>query len=223
MYKETILKKAVVVAGVILSMSGTLLAGGTKMVNPVDAKVVPIPEVISPIPLYVGVGLVASFIKRDPCPCDPNGSDLKDLRYGTFIRGGYDFNNYFGIEGRAFKTLGSDTFSEVTHYGLYAKPQYHLIDALNIYGLIGYGKTIVDYTNGIQSSHNTKNAFSYGVGIEYDLSKDEILGEFARGFDGQGDQEKGWGLWIDMQHLLSNSGSMNTNSNIVAGGITYDF
>jgi OOP family OmpA-OmpF porin len=166
MHKETILKKAVVVAGVIVSMSGTLLAGGTKMVSPVDAKVAPVAEVISPIALYVGVGLVASSTKRDPCPCDPDSSDLKDLRYGTFIRGGYDFNNYFGIEGRAFKTLGSDTFSKVTHYGLYAKPQYHLTDALNIYGLIGYGRTIVDYTNGIQSSHNTKNAFSYGAGIE---------------------------------------------------------
>ena len=223
MYKKNSRKKMGFTVIAFLSLTGTLLAGGGKAVVPAEAVVAPIPEVVSPIPLYVGLGVIASFIKRDPCPCDPNGEDLKDLRYGGIIRGGYDFNPYLGIEARALKTFESNAFSKVTHYGLYAKPQYHISDAVNIYALLGYGRTTVDYTNGILSSHNPKNGFSYGVGMEYDFSKSDPQGSYARVFDEQGDQEKGWGLWVDVMHLLSDAGPMHTNSNLVTAGITYDF
>ena len=82
---------------------------------------------------------------------------------------------------------------------------------------------MIDYNNGVRNSSLKQNGFAYGAGMEYDLSADESLGEYARGFDGQGDQEKGWGLWIDFQHLLSNEGMTHTDSNIVTTGITYDF
>ena len=200
-------------------MTGTLFGGGY-IAPPI---VVPEPKapVISPIPFYIGLGAIASFINRDPCLC--GGDDISDHRYGGIIRAGYDYNNYIGLEARALKTFGNNTFSEVTHYGLYAKPQYHINDAINVYGLIGYGRTTVDYTNGLRSSTLEKDGFSYGIGMEYDLSSDENLGEYDRPFDGQGDQEKGWGLWVDFQHLLSGEGMTHTDLNIVTVGITYDF
>jgi OOP family OmpA-OmpF porin len=215
------MKKMIMKLLALSVLSTVLYAGGGKAVAPAEAVVAPIPEVVSPIPWYVGLGVMASFINRDPCPC--GGGDLSDRRYGGIIRAGYDFNNYFGIEARALKTLESKAFSKVTHYGLYAKPQYHIVDQANIYALLGYGRTIVDYTNGIISSHNPKNGFSYGVGLEYDFGKDKSEGTYDRAFDGQGDQEEGWGMWIDAQHLLFNAGSMHTDSNIITAGITYDF
>ena len=215
--KRTLLSVATMVA-----LTGTSYAGG-KAVAPVEAEVAPIPAVINPIPLYVGVGAIAAFIKRDPCPCAPNAPDIKDHRYGGIIRAGWDFNPYIGIEARALKTFGSDVFSKTEHYGLYLKPQYHVADKINVYALAGYGRTTIDYTNGVRSSTLKKNGFSYGIGMEYDLSSDESLGEYARAFDGQGDQEKGWGLWVDFQHLLTNEGLTHTDSNIVTVGITYDF
>ena len=215
------MKKTLMTVTALLGLTGIVYAGGGKAVAPAEAVVAPIPETVSPIPLYVGLGLLVSLIDRDPCPC--GGGDLSDRRYGGILRVGYDFNNYFGIEARGLKTFGSRVFSKVKHYGLYLKPQYHVTEQSNVYGLLGYGKTTVDYTNGILSSHNPKNGIAYGVGFEYDFGKDESEGVYGRAFDGQGDQEKGWGMWVDAQHLLSNAGPMHTDSNIITAGITYDF
>ena len=194
---------------------------GSKQVIPVEAEVVPIPTVINPIPLYIGIGLVAAGLSRD-CPC-ADDSRLKDMTYGSVIRAGWDFNEYFGIEARGLKANMEKDFSKTTHYGLYLKPQYHVSDAVNIYGLLGYGKTTVDYASGSKNSKLSSSGLSYGAGLEYDFSSDESLGQYARGFDGQGDQEKGWGMWVDFQHLLYNEGVFDTNSNIMTAGITYDF
>jgi len=205
----------------IISLTGTLYAGG-KYVAPVEAPVEPIPPVINPIPVYIGIGLVVAGLSRD-CPC-ADGSRLKDMTYGGIIRVGWDFNDYIGIEARALKASLEDDFSKTTHYGLFLKPQYHVADQINIYGLLGYGRTTVDYNNHQgRSSKLSKNGLSYGAGLEYDLSEDKSEGEYARTFDGQGDQEKGWGIWVDYQHLLNGEGKFDTDSNIATAGVTYDF
>jgi OOP family OmpA-OmpF porin len=217
-------KKIMLSLTTVAVMSTQSMAGG-KILAPAVTPVVPIvvPTQINPLPIYIGIGAIAAFISRDACPCADDRSDIDDHRYGAVLRLGWDYNQYVGIEARALKTFGNDTFSATEHYGLYLKPQYHVADQVNVYGLLGYGKTIVDYDNGIKSSHNTSNGFSYGVGMEYDLGADMGEGNYARAFDGQGDQEKGWGLWLDFQHLLSDEGPMHTNNNIVTGGVTYDF
>ncbi len=214
------MKQILTVYMVVATLVSYTHAGG-KVVAPIEAPVTPIPPVVNPIPLYVGIGALASLINRDGCICSPDA--MKDRRFGGVARIGYDFNNYFGLEARGLKTFGNDMFSDITHYGLYLKPQYHFIDQMNIYGLIGYGKTTVDYTNGIQSSTTKANGLAYGVGFEYDFGSDDTDGEYDRGFDGQGDQEQGWGFWVDAQRLLNKEGTFNTNSDVVTAGITYDF
>jgi len=195
---------------------------GSKNVAPIEAEVVPVPAVINPIPLYLGIGLIAAGLSRD-CPCSGD-TRLKDMTYGGILRAGWDFNNYVGVEARALKGTLEDDFSKTTHYGLYLKPQYHVSDAVNIYGLLGYGRTTVDYNNhNGRSSTLSSNGFSYGGGLEYDLSDDTSLEQYTRDFDGQGDQEKGWGLWADYQHLLNDEGKFNTDSNIFSAGVTFDF
>ena len=203
-----------------IALTCTSYAGGD-LEAAVPAVVPIVPATINPVPIYIGLGLVAVAIDRDPCVC--GDTETKDLRYGNLLRLGWDYNNYVGIETRVLKTYGSDVFSKTEHYGLYLKPQYHVSEQMNIYALLGYGKTKVDYTNGIRSSTTDENAFSYGLGFEYDFGKDESLGTYSRPFDGQGDQEKGWGMWVDMQHLLNNGGAVHTTSNIMTAGITYDF
>jgi OOP family OmpA-OmpF porin len=223
-YKMRYIRNTLLTLTVAAAVSTQSMAGG-KLIAPVDAPVIPIvvPTTFNPLPIYIGIGAIAAFISRDACPCADEGSEIEDHRYGGVVRAGWDFNQYVGIEARALKTFGSDTFSTTEHYGLYLKPQYHVADQVNVYGLLGYGRTTVDYDNGIKSSHNPSNGFSYGAGFEYDLSQDTSEGNYARVFDGQGDQEKGWGLWLDFQHLLNNEGPMHTDNNIITGGITYDF
>lgn len=208
----------------LTTVTTTLYAGG-KNVFVAETVVVPIPEKISPIPLYIGLGLVSTLAQRDPCPCDKDGNGLKDRQYGGAVRAGYDFNNYFGIEARAIQTIGENVYSKVRHYGLYLKPQYHIFDQANLYLLLGYGQTIVDYTNGKISSRNIENGISYGGGIEYDLTGDDKDGfyDVDRPFDGQGDQEKGLGLWIDYQDMLRKAGKYNTDLDVITAGLTYDF
>jgi OOP family OmpA-OmpF porin len=208
----------------LVTVAGTQSIAGGKLIAPANADVAPIVvPMIDPIPFYIGVGAIAAFINRDPCACTGTGPDIQDHRYGGIVRAGWDYNQFFGIEARALRTFGSDTFSTTEHYGVFLKPQYHVADQMNVYGLLGYGRTTVDYDNGIISSHNPSNGFSYGAGIEYDLSSDISRGSYIRGFDGQGNQEEGWGLWLDFQYLLNNEGPMHTDNNIVTGGITYDF
>ena len=216
------MKKIITLFAIIITLTVSSFAGG-KAVSPAQSEVAPIPEIITPIPLYIGLGVIGSFIDRDPCPCKPHGKDLKDTEYGMVARVGFDYNQYIGIEGRYLKTFGTNVFSKVEHYGVYLKPQYHISDKTNVYGLLGYGKTNIYYTNGILNCIVKKKSFSYGLGFEYDLSSDKSEGEYRRKFDGEGNQEKGWGLWVDFQHLLNNEHKYHSNSNILSIGITYDF
>jgi OOP family OmpA-OmpF porin len=215
------MKKTFITLTTILALTISSYAG-SKNVAPIEAEVLPVPAVINPIPLYLGIGLIAAGLSRD-CPC-ADDTRLKDMTYGGILRAGWDINDYVGVEARALKGAIEDDFSKTTHYGLYLKPQYHVSDAVNIYGLLGYGRTTVDYDNHSgRSSTLSANGFSYGAGFEYDLSDDTKLEQYARSFDGQGDQEKGWGLWADYQHLLNDEGTFNTDSNIFSAGLTYDF
>ena len=208
-------------------------AGDFKAVVPAQTEVKPIVvPTINPMPLYIGLGAIAASLNRDPRPCTPNGPDLDDHRYGIVTRIGWDFNNYVGIEGRYLKTFGSDVFSETEHYGLFLKPLYHISDQSNVYALLGYGKTKVKYDNGVKDYNSDKtycfvdeNQFSYGIGFEYDFGSDKPNKDYIydRGFDGQGDQEQDWGLWVDFQHLLNNAAVTHTDVNVITAGITYDF
>jgi len=214
------MKKIILSTITVMMLTINANAGG-KFVAPAIVPVVPIPEIIDPLPLYIGLGLVAVNLDRDTCLC--GGAESKDLRYGSVLRVGWDFNNYIGVEGRALKTFGNDVFSISEHYGLYVKPQYHVTEQMNVYALLGYGKTTIDYTNGVRSSITEEDGFSYGLGFEYDFTSDDSLGRYNRAFDGQGDQETSWGMWIDIQHLLKDEGSVHTTANILTIGITYDF
>ena len=173
----------------ITALTVSAYAGGKK-ISPVEAEVVPIPAVINPIPLYLGIGLVAAAVSKD-CPC-AGDERQKDMTYGAIIRAGWDINQYVGVEARYAKAMLEKDFSTTTHYGLFLKPQYHIANQMNVYGLLGYGKTIVEGC-GLNNGELSQSGLSYGIGFEYDFSDDDSLGQYGRVFDGQGDQEKGWG------------------------------
>jgi OOP family OmpA-OmpF porin len=205
--------------------TGSLFGGGD------IAPVIPIEEV-DPNPLYVGVGALWVNVTRD-CACldllgNPRtGTRLEDYTWGGIVRLGYDYNQYFGIEARGIKaTNDSDTF-DVTHYGLFLKPMMPIGEQFNIYGLIGYGHTKIETTCGTLRETYSENGMHYGIGLEYDLSDRESDreegGVYDRPFDGHGDQEKGWGLFVDYQNLLHDSGPIKYRANVVSFGITYDF
>ena len=190
------------------------------------APVVPIEE-IDPNPFYVGAGLVWAGVSRD-CFCPPDETTrLKDSTWGGIIRAGYDYNQYVGIEVRALQSsIESDWVDKTTHYGIFVKPMMPIDEQMNIYGLLGYGHTEVETDCPFLKDTFTHDGFSYGIGLEYDLSdrdSDKEEGAYDRPIDRHGEQEKGWGLFIDYQNLMHNEGPDNIKTNIISFGITYDF
>lgn len=221
---------SIITLGTLLT-TGSLYAG--KSIVAADDIVVAIPAEINPLPFYIGAGLLWANTSRD-CVCHYidtglprlGGSRLEDDTWGGIIRAGYEYNQYIGIEGRALKASINGDFSETTHYGIFLKPMIPAGEQVNVYGLLGYGWT--DIKGNCSFLHETYNydGFSYGIGIEYDFSDldtDREEGEYSRPFDGQANQEKGWGLWLDYQNLMNDQGENNYDSDIVTFGVTYDF
>jgi OOP family OmpA-OmpF porin len=196
------MKNKLVILSIVAAISVSSYAGG-KYVEPEDAPVEVIPAVINPSSFYVGLGVVTAGLSRD-CPC-ANADRLKDMTYGGLVRVGWDYNQYIGIEGRYLNASLEDDFSQTTHYGIYLKPQYPVTESINVYGLLGYGKTTVDYDNHQgRSSTLDETGFSYGVGLEYALGTQ-------------------LSLWLDYQHLLNDEGKFKTDSNVFSLGVRYDF
>jgi len=215
------MNKILLSTGLAAVLFSFLNAGGGKDLSPVLVPVVPI-ETIDPSPWYIGAGLVIGKYNYCVDECE-----YEDVTYGFMVRGGYEWNQYIGVEARALRTFwGEDPLGgeKLQHVGIFAKPSYPLGEDANVYGLLGYGwtKTITDsqYLPKID-----EKGFSWGIGLEYDLSdKDDDYienGNYDREFDGQADQEKGWGLFVDYQRLLVKSGMPDMD--VVSVGVTYDF
>ncbi|PHS30106.1 MAG: hypothetical protein COA92_10070 [Sulfurovum sp.] len=209
---------------VFTSFAGiTLLCAGGKEVLPAILPVEPIP-LVNPSPYYVGIGFVWGRYNG----CTSPGCEYEDVTFGTMVRAGYEWNQHFGIEARGVGTfwradpLGGQ---ELQHFGLFAKPMYPLGEDFNIYGLLGYGwtKTTTGGNGNLQTID--EGGFSAGIGFEYDFSSKEADREAAvnydRVFDGQANQENGWGIFIDYQRLLIKSGVPDID--VISIGITYDF
>ncbi|MCD6653914.1 MAG: porin family protein [Sulfurovum sp.] len=212
-----------------LLATGTLFGGGD--IVPAEEVIIPIPAHIDPNPFYLGLGILWTGTSSDCICLTPTGevhdrARAEDSSWGGIIRAGYDFNQYFGIEARALTTNLSSDFYDVEHYGIFLKPMMPIGDRMNVYGLIGYGHTEIDADCGTFHETFEHDGFSYGIGLEYDLSSrdaDKEEGEYDRPFDGHGDQEKGWGLFVDYQNLMDDEGPRNYRANIVSFGVTYDF
>ena len=195
-------------AVLISSMMVTLSAGAGKNTEPAETPVVPVAT-----PFYIGIGGVMGMASTI-CNCGGSRKSRKydTTNFGGILRVGYDFNPFFGIEARFLRSQLSKNFATTTHYGLYAKPQYHISDGVNIYGLIGYGHTRVDCKYQTTPLYEGFG-WNFGGGIEYDFAS----------FDGQGDTEQGWGAFVDYQNSLRDAGGNKVRSNIISAGLTYDF
>ncbi|SHO81460.1 putative outer membrane protein A [hydrothermal vent metagenome] len=208
------MKRIVLSVTTVVAMSSVTFAGGDFI--PVVEPVMVIPPVpINTTGLYVGIGLVATYFDG-VCSC---GNSYEDYTYGALLRLGYDYNEYIGLEARVLTSQIEDEGAKIkSHYGVFLKPQYHITDDINVYGLLGYANTEVGDTIKIDDS-----GFSWGVGLEYDISDDKKEdGIYDRAFDGKGNQEKGLGLYIDYQKLLQKDNYPH-DMHVLSVGLSYDF
>jgi len=195
----------------------------------------PTPTPISPLPpspvvsskrvipngLYVGLGISGARYK-DSCYCNtPKGKikvENKDKTLGVIGRVGYDFNQYVGVEVRGIKTNWKSDGAKVSHLGAFLKPMVPVSNNTNIYGLVGVAKT---KTTGSMPNVDT-TALALGAGVEIDLSADTPQnGKYNREFDGAGDQESGFGLFLDYERMVVKKDAPTLDS--ISAGLTYDF
>jgi OOP family OmpA-OmpF porin len=188
----------------------------------VKPKVIPPPPVkkveqkeIDPSGFYVGLGI--SGVKYDTaCNCKiGSGTDKSVAILG---RVGYDYNRYIGIEVRGLRTIAKEDGASISHTGLFIKPMVPILGNSNLYALIGASKTTS--TGELQSI--SAEGLALGAGLEVDLSKDKPKdGKYSRDFDGEGNQEKGLGLFIDYERLVVKDNAPDIDT--ISAGVTYDF
>ena len=217
------MKSIVILSFVMTTLTTTLLAGGKRVIL-ASSPVVPI-EMIDPSPWYLGGGAV--WAKLSGCNLQP-GCEYEDVTYGAMLRGGYEYNQYVGVEARYIRTFldeGPFGGTPLAHAGIFLKPQYPVSERVNLYGLLGYGYT-ENLGNGARLNYFDSDwGFSAGAGIEYDLSDREgdriENGNYDRAFDGYAGQGRGWSLFLDYQRLLIKSDVPDLNA--ISLGLRYDF
>jgi len=124
---------------------------------------------------YVDVGLVYDD--------QNNGFDVDVSTSMTTFLAGYQFNQYFAVEGRYTPQFGTFTDNlngmsvtiDLSNIALYAKGMY-AFGNFTVYGLLGYGQTTLglDIT-GMSIEDQSETAFQWGLGASYALSEHTSL------------------------------------------------
>jgi OOP family OmpA-OmpF porin len=184
-----------------------------KVIPPLPIKVEP--KEINPSGFYVGLG-ISGVRYNTTCNCDVGSGT--ETNVAILGRVGYDYNRYIGIEARGMRTIAKDEGASISHTGLFIKPMVPFMGSSNLYALIGVAKTS---TSG-ELQNTSAEGVALGAGLEVDLSKDKAKdGKYSREFDGEGDQERGIGLFIDYERLIVKENAPDIDT--ISAGVTYDF
>ncbi len=164
------MKKILLSAAVLFSM----LHGGGDLIEPVS-PVTPIVPTVEPLlnsdsGFYLGgaVGLVSAREAKVDLDFfeDKRGQD----RLGSIILlGGYDFNKYVSIEGRASVSIAGEDYAKLKSFSLFVKPKYPLNDKITLYGLLGFGYVKLDNKNR-SNVDVSKASFQWGLGASYNIN-----------------------------------------------------
>ncbi len=210
------MKKIIFSLATVVALSATAFAG--KNVAPVTIPPVPVPEkpqlpqtpaVVPPLGLYIGGGL--TFVKSE-CTCKPltlsnNASTTTNSAktYGINLKAGYSFTEYLAIEAKYLYTPWGDKDKTLKHYGVYLKPIAPVNENIDVYGLVGYGKTECETLN------QSFKGLAWGLGAEY---------TFGQKKDGI---KNGWGVYAEYTRPLKKSGSKDITTNALSTGVSYHF
>jgi len=131
----------------------------------------------------VALGFNMSIAEKAKC---------KDVTYGVTFTGDYAVNPYLMVEGRYIKTNWKYEVAKVEHTALLLKPTYPINESLNLYGLLGYGKTKA----GDKSTFN-ETGIAWGAGIDYTFEQKEL---------------EGLGVFMDYERLIEKSDAPSFDS-----------
>jgi len=154
--------------------------------------------------LYVGGGYTYMSMDNTDTMGNVDGN-------GIGLLAGYNFNEYFAVEGRFNQTLGDlsvdigEDRGDLSNIALYLKPQYLIANIITLYGLLGYGQVTLDDSMTDQS----ESGFQYGAGVSI-MATDNV------------------GLYVDYTRLYDDDGFDDLNNKDISVdavniGIYYNF
>ena len=165
--QRNMMKKIALSLVSVLALSGFAVAGGN--VAPVEPVVeAPVP-VVDNSAFYVGIGYGYFKQTTDNVKIDANS---------VLLQVGYQYNEYVALEGRYWIGAGgidqspNDNSGDFDSWGLYVKPMYPVTSAFDIYALLGYADSTIDYDS---SWKWETDDFSWGLGAQYAVTNNVLL------------------------------------------------
>lgn len=171
------MRSIIKVATVSLVASSFLLAGGDLIEEEVVVPAEVVEEVKSSLNIrpYVGVGY-GYFTQKADAISSQGGADGEWTMGTGMIQAGVNLHKYVAVEARYWlgvedlaedlAGVSQDLAGDYNAWGIYAKVMYP-VDALTIYGLVGYAETSLDADNGF---YWDTEAASFGAGASYQFS-----------------------------------------------------
>ena len=163
----------------VVALSGFAVAGGD--IAPVEPVVETPTPVITESGFYTGIGYGYFNQSGDNIASTPAVPNIELEADSVLLQAGYRYNDYVAFEGRYWIGVGDITQSggnipgdysgDFDAWGLYVKPMYPVADGFDVYALLGYADSTVDYDVG--TSWET-DGFSWGLGAQYAVM-DNIL------------------------------------------------
>jgi len=190
------MKKLTLSLTTILAMSTFAVAGGD--IAPVE-PVVETPMVMeAPVNTGFYLGLAYGYEKLT-IERSVGGNNLLNEKFGSImLDAGYKFNQYVAVEGRYWSGINSNNDlswrtglpSDVTvdAWGIYVKPMFPVTNAMNIYGLVGYGSADASYkpNNNISITSDNTDGFSWGIGADYAITNNwSVFVDYTSVIDGE--------------------------------------
>jgi len=181
-----------------------------KDVEPAVEPIVAVPVVEEERPFYVGLG-VAAVSSRDASVSmdffDP--SDGQDRLGNVSFIAGYNYNEYFALEGRYTTTFTEEDLVEMDGWSLFLKPQYPVSEAFSLYALLGFGGVTMDGVNG-SGVDVDDTGFQWGLGLGYAMTESfDVFVDYTS-------------LAADMDGVYYN-GALEVDADAVTLGVNYKF
>jgi opacity protein-like surface antigen len=190
-----------------VALSGFAVAGGD--IAPVEPMVETPTPVITESGFYGGLGY--GYFKQStdsPLNVDVESDSI-------VLQAGYQYNDYLAFEGRYWIGMGGvdqtpmNASGDFDAWGLYIKPMYPVNESFDIYALLGYADSTIDYDS---SWDWETDGFSWGIGVQYEVMSNIVL--FADYVCMASD---------DSVDINSNSVSADIDLYTVNFGVTYKF
>jgi opacity protein-like surface antigen len=162
----------------VMALSGLAFAGGN--IAPVVEPVTEAPILVDESAFYVGIGY--GYFNQNNDNIASSVADIEFEANSVLLQAGYQYNQSIALEGRYWIGVGDisqsgglnpgDYSGDMNAWGLYVKPMYQVANNFDIYGLLGYADTSIEYDNG---AYWDTDGFSWGLGAQYAATENILI------------------------------------------------